>query len=168
MDCGFNPRVAPVLLPHMVSTVFGEEVASGVATLSTADVGYMLDAFRNHVVCSYSREEIFFRMATRPGNVGITRDDLRPLIIGAVQDQQDFIVLSPAKQVLLVENTLTTIFASISPYGMMTLDDVFMSGLVGSLSAVGRLEIRLADSALFGWHFDGLTAGGADPQCLGY
>ncbi|CAN0434604.1 unnamed protein product, partial [Ectocarpus fasciculatus] len=73
MDCGFNPRVAPVLLQHMVSTVFGEKVASGVATLSTADVGYIFDVFWNHVVCSYSREEIFFRMATRPGNVGITR-----------------------------------------------------------------------------------------------
>lgn len=34
----------------------------------------------------------------------------------------------------------------LSPYGMMTLDDLFMSGLVGSLSAVGRLEIRLAVS----------------------
>ncbi|CAM9639399.1 unnamed protein product [Ectocarpus sp. 6 AP-2014] len=34
----------------------------------------MFDIFWINAVCSYSREEIFFRMTTRLGNGGITRD----------------------------------------------------------------------------------------------
>ncbi|CBN80254.1 expressed unknown protein [Ectocarpus siliculosus] len=74
MDCGFYPGVAPVLLQHIVSTVYGAEFASSVATLSTADVDYMFHTFWTNVVSSYSRDEIFFRMTTHPGNGGITRD----------------------------------------------------------------------------------------------
>ncbi|CAB1110839.1 unnamed protein product [Ectocarpus sp. CCAP 1310/34] len=73
MDCGFYAGVAPVLLQHIVSTVYGAEFASRVATLSTADVDYMFDVFWINVVCSFSREYIFFRMATRLRNGSMTR-----------------------------------------------------------------------------------------------
>lgn len=67
---GFCPVVAPLLLHHVASTVYGAEFAESVVTLTAANVDYMFHVFWNSVV---TREEIFFRMVTRPANSGIVR-----------------------------------------------------------------------------------------------
>ncbi|CBN74539.1 hypothetical protein Esi_0030_0017 [Ectocarpus siliculosus] len=155
VHCGFCSAVAPLLLDHIVSTVYGAQFAGSVAMLTTADVDYMFHVFWNYVVTTYTREEIFFRMVTRPGNSGIMRDNLRPLIAVSVQYHQDFIVLSPLNKVLFVENVLTDIFFRNGRCGVIGLQDLCRSDLVASLSAVGRHEIVFSDSAYLSWHIDG-------------
>eukprot|EP00752_Nemacystus_decipiens_P005173 g4694.t1 len=121
MACGLWAGIAPQLLSIMVSAVFGEAFATRVTVMSAEEVNYMFQAFWNSEISPFSVEEVFCWMASPYGNGAITRESLRPFIIGA----------------LLRPNTTT------SRCGVITLHDLRGSDFLASLIAVGRLEIRL-------------------------
>eukprot|EP00752_Nemacystus_decipiens_P005161 g4684.t1 len=145
--CGLWAGVAPQLLTIMVSAVFGEAFATRVTVMSAEEVNYMFQAFWNNEISPFSAEEILCWMASPYGNGAITRESLRPFIIGAVEAQYDYQVLAPDARVQYIETVLSTIFCRLSRCGVITVHDLRGSDFVASLIAVGRLEIRLQHPA---------------------